>query len=136
MKNQDLLQGSCLCRAVCFTLSGSVTAVRYCHCANCRKFAGTSPAAWGMAQTTQLKITTLDSKIGKYNSGRGSRCFCSNCGSPLWFESIEHPKMLAIPLGVLDNDRLPAPEQHIWTQSNPSWCSINDDLPQHPNYPE
>ncbi|WP_281558371.1 GFA family protein [Thalassomonas sp. RHCl1] len=136
MKNQDLLRGSCLCRSIDFKLSGGITAVRYCHCSHCRKFAGTSPAAWGMAETANLTITTSNSEIGKFNSGRGIRCFCLNCGSPLWFESIEYPQMIAIPLGVLDSDKLPAPEQHIWTQSKVGWCCINDDLPQHLTYPE
>ncbi|WDE07113.1 GFA family protein [Thalassomonas viridans] len=136
MPHQQQLQGTCLCKSVCFTLDGGISGVRYCHCSNCRKFAGTSPAAWGMAETAKLNVTTANNKIGKFNSGRGIRCFCLNCGSPLWFESIEYPHMLAIPLGVLDNDRLPAPEQHIWTQSSPSWCSIHDQLPRHPNYPE
>lgn len=129
-------QGSCLCGAVEFTLKGGLHSVRYCHCTNCRKFAGTSPAAWAMADATHVEVSKESSPVGRYNSGRGIRCFCTACGSPVWFESIDFPDVVGIPLGVLDDDDLPPPEMHLWVDSNPSWCLILDGLPQHRRGPE
>lgn len=88
-----------------------------------------------MAESSQLTITTETARVSKFNSGRGIRCFCSQCGSPLWFESIDHPEIVAIPLGVLDNADVPAPDMHLWVKSKPDWCAINDELPQHDGNP-
>lgn len=88
-----------------------------------------------MAESSRLTITSKNAEISKFNSGRGIRCFCSQCGSPLWFESIDHPEIVAIPLGILDDADVPAPDMHLWVQSKPEWCAITDDLPQHDTHP-
>ena len=130
-----MIHGSCLCKSTTFTISGDLHSTRLCHCVNCTKFAGTSPAAWAMADISTLEVTTAGSSVSKFNSGRGLRCFCSNCGSPVWFESLDYPEIIGIPLGVVDSGEIPAPEKHLWTQSKPTWCGINDDLPQHKTHP-
>ena len=122
--------GSCLCQAIQFELDGEITSPRYCHCSNCVKFAGASPAAWAMANSAELQLINSAAEITKYNSGRGLRCFCSQCGSGVWFESIDFPEIIAIPLGVIDDGDIPLPEQHLWVSSKPGWCVINDELPQ------
>jgi hypothetical protein len=53
----------------------------------------------------------------------------------VWFESLDYPEIVAIPLGVLDDGNIPTPEMHLWTQSKPDWCVINDTLPQHKTNP-
>ena len=88
-----------------------------------------------MAESSAFSVTSSDVNVAKFNSGRGLRCFCSNCGSPVWFESLDYPEIVAIPLGVLDSGEIPAPEMHLWTQSKPTWCVINDELPQHETHP-
>ena len=120
------MHGSCLCQSIQFTIAGELRSPRYCHCENCRKFAGSSPAAWAMAETAILEVTKQEAAITKYDSGRGLRCFCSSCGSPLWFESLDYPDIIAIPLGVLDDEHIPAPCMHIWTQSRVDWIHIDD----------
>jgi hypothetical protein len=73
--------------------------------------------------------------VSRYVSGRGIRCFCSACGSPLWFESRESSDILALPMGIFDEGDLPRPAMHIWTGSKPAWCEILDDLPRHETDP-
>lgn len=127
--------GSCLCGAVRFEIDGNLTSPRFCHCEHCRKFAGTSPATWAMAKTSELSVLSGGDDVGKYNSGRGLRCFCRTCGSPVWFESLGHPHITAIPLGVLDETDVAPPQMHLWTGSMPTWCAIHDALPQHEKNP-
>ena len=132
---EHAVTGSCLCGSVSFTLGGELTSPRYCHCENCRKFAGTSPASWVMADARTLTITRQEAQVSEYNSGKGIRCFCAACGSPLWFRSLDFPDILALPLGVVDEGLVPKPQMHLWFESKPHWCSVNDDLPKHVNNP-
>lgn len=124
-----MIHGSCLCGSTKFTLHGKLRSARFCYCTNCTKFAGTSPATWAMADRASLRFEAQDAPVTKFNSGRGKRCFCATCGSPVWFESLEHPETYAIPLGVLDDGDIPMPAMNLWTRSKPGWCSINNDLP-------
>lgn len=130
-----MAQGSCLCGAIRFTLDGELSAPRYCYCTYCTKFTGTSPATWAMGESSKIDVTTSMKTLAKYDSGRGLRCFCARCGSPVWFESHDYPEITAIPLGVLDDDEVPRPEMHIFVGSKPDWCAISDDLPQHDDFP-
>ena len=119
--------GSCLCKAVTFTYDGTLEAPRYCHCENCRKFSGSSPAAWVMAQAARLNAKHANPLI-KYNSGQGIRCSCGICGTPVWFESIEFPQIIGLPLGVFDSGEIPQPQMHLWWDSKPAWWHTHDQL--------
>ena len=77
-----MIKRSCLCGAVSIESHGPLHGARYCHCKNCRKFSGTSYAAWGLAETNRLIVTPSEPNVTKYNSGGGLRVFCSECGSP------------------------------------------------------
>ena len=128
-----MIQGSCLCGANRFELNGELRDARYCHCENCRKFSGTSPAAWAMADSASLELQP--GPLGRYNSGQGIRNFCTQCGSAILFESIDYPEIVAIPLGVIDRGNIPAPVMHLWAGSEPGWCTLSDDLPSYEQGP-
>lgn len=131
-----MFTGSCMCNSIRFELSSELKSPRYCHCSNCVKFAGASPAAWAMANKNDLKVLSENVAVTKYNSGRGLRCFCQNCGCGVWFESLDFPEIVGIPLGIIDAGDIPRPVQHLWVNSKPDWCTINDELPQHEQGPE
>lgn len=132
-----MIHGSCLCGSIRFSIDGELRSVRHCYCANCRKFSGTAPATWAMAQSGELTVSHPHPPVGRYNSGKGIRCFCQTCGSPVWFEPLDYPSIVGIPLGVIDDfgGPPPRPEMHLWVQSRPPWCEIGDDLPQHDGPP-
>lgn len=132
----SVITGTCLCGAVTFSIQSNVQSPRYCHCRSCRKFAGTSPAAWGVLPRAELHITSVAANINRYHSGSGTRCFCATCGSPLWFEPDAFVEILGIPLGVLDGAHIAAPQEHLWTSAMPAWSCIHDDLPQLPEGPQ
>lgn len=130
-----MTKGSCLCGAVSFEIQGPLHNARYCHCANCRKFSGTSNAAWGLAQTSQITIAPSVPGVTKFDSGGGLRVFCTACGSPLWYEPAGLPQYRGIPLGAIDEGDVATPEMHVWIKSKVAWESIFDDLPQHETHP-
>ena len=119
---------TCLCKTVKFEI-GELFYGRFCHCENCRKYSGTSPAAWIAAATNTFNIVTGESNVTRYKTENGYRCFCSTCGSPVWSEIAEFPDLLGIPYGVLDDDTVPKPELQVWVKSKVPWCDIADDLP-------
>jgi hypothetical protein len=129
------IKGSCLCGDVSLRIEGPLRNARFCHCANCRKFSGTAYAAWGLVQAEHLTVTPPESKVTKFNSGKGLRAFCTSCGSPLWYEPAGMPQLLGIPLGVIDAGDVPKPAMHVWTKSKVDWISMPDDCPVHETHP-
>lgn len=129
------MKASCLCGGVTYEITGPIQRARYCHCAHCRKFAGTAHAAWGLIETAHLTVERSSSSVSKYNSGNGLRVFCSSCGSPLWYEPTGLPQFRGIPLGVIDDEGVPEPQMHVWTKSKVSWAAISDELPRYDMQP-
>lgn len=130
-----MYSATCLCQAVTFEI-GELFYGRFCHCENCRKYAGTSPAAWIAAEANSLMVLSGESLVTKYETETRRRCFCSVCGSPLWSEINEYPELLGIPCGVLNERDLPKPELQVWAQSKVPWCRVADDLPIHNTTPQ
>ena len=127
---------SCLCQAVTFTITSPLTHARYCHCSKCRKFAGTAHASWAIVDWSSIELSADECSVNTFNSGGGLRSFCNQCGSPLWFRSLQDTHLVAIPLGVIDTGSVPKPNSHIWTSAMPKWSHIHDDLRQFTKNPE
>src|SRR5262245_16180310 len=107
------MKASCLCGGVTYEITGPIQRGRYCHCTDCRKFSGTSHAAWGLIETAQLVVLQTNTRLGKFDSGQGLRVFCGSCGSPLWYEPTHLSQYRGIPLGVIDDGVVPQPEMHV-----------------------
>jgi len=130
-----MYEGSCLCKSIKFAISGELFYGRYCHCEHCRKYSGTSGAAWSVAEASNFEITKSDSEISGYDTGKGTRFFCSNCGSPVYSAPAGYPEIVGVPLGAIDSDNAPKPELRVWVRSAKDWEVIPEGLPQHDTHP-
>jgi hypothetical protein len=128
-----LLQGSCHCGAVRFTVeSPHPYPFNLCYCSICRKTAGGGGYAINLSakfDTLQLKgkrhIRTYHAKMrsgdGKEES-IGERKFCGKCGSALWVWDPRWPDLMHPHASAIDTD-LPAPPErtHSMLGSKASW---------------
>ncbi len=130
-----MINGSCLCGAVSFTIDGSINSARFCHCGKCRKFSGSSAGVWASAERSQLSVSTQESSVSKFDSGAGLRCFCRHCGSPVWFESKDYADLVMIPLGALDSGEVSAPDMRIFMASKATWDHPDEELVWHDTVP-
>ena len=125
--------GSCLCGAIRFRVEGPLPAIQICHCKQCRKaqggaFACNIPVARGAVQV----LAGLD-EIRRYESSPGKfRCFCGQCGSPLFSERTGQPDVIRLRAGALDEPVAARPGYHAQVSSKCSWWEIEDDLPRYP----
>jgi hypothetical protein len=100
------LSGTCFCRAVKFEVSGSPTAMGYCHCESCRLWSAAPVNAFSLWKPESLKITRGASGIGTYNKTPVSyRKWCTRCGGHLF---TEHPTM-----GLVDIYAAMLPQLHF-----------------------
>jgi hypothetical protein len=99
----------------------------------CRKAQGTAFATNAPVEAARFRITRGEQALRAYSSSPGKwRCFCSNCGSPLFSKTESHPGNIRLRIGTLDS-KIPArPTAHIHVASKAEWYEILDGVPQYP----
>ena len=126
-----MLTGSCLCGRVRYEVHGKLGPVIHCHCVTCRKAQGGAFVTNAPVRKKYLQVVSGQDSVAQYESSPGKmRCFCRNCGSPLWSRRESEPDTLRLRLGALDSDPERRPLAHIWVAEKAPWFQITDDLPQ------
>lgn len=124
------LSGSCLCRAVKFEFNGDPVVSLRCHCRDCQYVSGGEPADALVVPKDGLQIMAGIPRVYRSVADSGiqvHRAFCADCGTPLFAGSDNHPGVVGIKLGALDDPERYPPQGHIWTVSKRSWHHIGVD---------
>ena len=128
-----LLEGSCYCRAVRFSLqSKTLLPYMHCYCSICRKTAGGGGFAINLGGDAETLSVT--GKRSTRSTGRGSRTaarapaerrFCGHCGSALWVWDPRWPELIH-PFASAVDTPLPVPPErcHIMLDYAPAWVRI------------
>lgn len=125
------MEGGCLCGAIRYYISGSPFCTEYCHCRMCQKSAGSVTVSWMDLRVEQL--TWVSSNPSEYKSSENiRRGFCAKCGSSLSFRSTQEPEYISLTIPSLDDPNLVKPTQHIYTDSQVKWLTIDDDCKRFP----
>jgi hypothetical protein len=122
------MRGSCLCGGVRFEVTAEPAAVRYCHCASCKKLsggAGTANARW---PSESIRILAGDDLLRTYQPGEGSaKTFCSRCGSNLFGGGWPEAPEVSVRLSALDTPFDRKPDAHNYVRSVAPWETLPDD---------
>ncbi|MCF6457248.1 GFA family protein [Pseudoalteromonas sp. MMG024] len=115
-------QGSCLCGAVKYAVTGSFNAFYLCHCARCKKGTGTAHGANLFAFNAQIDWLQGQAQVKRYQhlNTRHVKSFCTYCGSPL---PTLDPELngVVVPAGSLDTDVPMSPSAQIFVKSRAAW---------------
>jgi hypothetical protein len=120
--------GSCLCRAIRFTITGELRPIMYCHCEQCRRTSGHHVAATACARD-KIDIED-DGQLRWYQSSDDAkRGFCARCGSSLFWlpEQYAHISVMA---GSLDTPTNIEGGRHIFVRDKSDYYVVDDGLPQ------
>jgi len=132
------LEGSCLCGAISYSVTGDPARFMHCHCSRCRKSSGAGHSSNLFVNKASISWKGDTASIKSYkipDAERFTRTFCSRCGGPLPRE-IADMQMVFIPAGTLDDEPNIKPQARIFTASAASWSCSGDDIPAFADYPE
>jgi len=132
-----MLQGSCLCGAVKYEVSGIPQRFYHCHCSRCRKASGTGHATNLMMSDAKLVFVSGESLVKQFKvpeAKRFARHFCSNCGGPV-ARFVPQLNAIVIPAGSLDGEVPIKPQGRIFWDSRADWSCDGDSLPRFAEYP-
>lgn len=123
--------GSCLCGGIRFEINQEIGPVQICHCVQCRKAQGSAFVTNTPVQEEYFKFVSGKHMLGSFESSPGKqRCFCKNCGSPIFSKTEKLPGVVRIRVGTIDGDINTKPLAHFYVAHKASWFQITDDLPQ------
>jgi hypothetical protein len=126
-----MLTGSCLCGGVRYQIDGRIGPFGFCHCHTCQKAQGGPFVTSAPVRRKYFRLVTGAELVCEFESSPGKwRCFCLQCGSPLWSHTRADPATLRIRLGLLDADPERRPLAHLWVGERAPWFEITDGLPQ------
>jgi hypothetical protein len=119
-------EGSCLCGAVRFTVTGGLGAPNACHCTACRKQTGHYLASTEVAKSA----VTVSGEVRWFaSSPKVRRGFCPGCGSTLFWEPVFRD-WTAIAMGAFDGPTGVHLTHHIFVADKGDYYAITDGLPQ------
>lgn len=136
MSADQIYTGSCLCGGIHYEVRGEIGPIIQCHCQRCRKANGTAYASNAPIKASEFQITQGEHLLKKFASTETTtRCFCSECASPIISIKTDTPDLYRLRIGTLDTPLTQAPTQHIFVGSKAEWETIGDDLPQYDTRP-
>ena len=124
--------GSCLCGRIAFEIEGELAPIQLCHCRQCRKAQGGAFAAVIPVATSAFRFVRGAGSLKPYESSPGKqRCFCAECGSPVFSRRQSLPGVLRVRAGLIDGPLPVRPAWHAHTGSKCDWWPIDDGLLQY-----
>ncbi len=131
------IEGSCLCGAVKYQVTGKTKRFYHCHCQRCRKATGTGHASNLLIEPmSSIQWLQGEALLARYKVPQAERfynCFCQQCGAPMPRVVPELDAVL-IPAGSLDTPPPFPPQGRIFWDSRADW-SCEDALPVYAEYP-
>lgn len=131
------LNGSCLCGAVKYEVTGEATRFFHCHCSRCRKATGTGHASNLFLQPGELKWLQGEDQVRSFklpDAKRFTNTFCATCGGRLPRQAPGTDVVL-VPAGSLDCDAPIKPQARIFMAWSAKWACAGDGLPAYPELP-
>ncbi|MEX0299601.1 MAG: GFA family protein [Kordiimonas sp.] len=98
----DVRQGGCLCGAARYEIDVSRHETGNCHCSLCQKHTGSAYLTVTCVPIDDFKW--LSKPEGRYASSEHAiRRFCTQCGTPITWESSDYPDIANVGIGTLDD---------------------------------
>ncbi|MGE0415319.1 MAG: GFA family protein [Acetobacteraceae bacterium] len=131
---QPRATGRCHCGAVRFEVRGKLRDVLICHCSDCRRHHGHA-SAHTRCDMADFVLTEQRGLAWYDTSATGSRGFCRDCGSVLFFQRKGAGRM-AINAGVLDTPTGLRSAMHLYVPDKSDYYEIGEDgLPHRDGMP-
>ncbi len=125
---EEVLRGSCLCKAVRYELRPPLLRFNHCYCSRCRKVTGAVRATNLAVPISQFRWTTGEELISRYDRPEArsfATAICTRCNCPVPHAS-RNSEQVIVPSGTLDSDPGSKPTVHRNWGSRVSWAALDE----------
>ena len=119
-----MLKGSCLCKAVTYTLDEELSELVFCHCSFCRKATASDYTVNAKVSSKKLVLHGKENLVSYSSSPGKQRYYCQNCHSQIFTVQENIPEVCALKLGTIDEsdqNLQTVPKRHIFQDPAFSW---------------
>ncbi len=123
--------GGCACGAIRYECSAEPAMSFNCHCRDCQRASGSAYYPAVVVPTAAFALTTGTLKYSSMRADSGHRKhygFCPECGSPIGGKIDEHPDIMVVSVGSLDDPSWFVPTMDFYTASAHPWDYMNPAL--------
>ncbi|KAL1304022.1 hypothetical protein AAFC00_000463 [Neodothiora populina] len=135
----ESMSGTCLCGSIKVTINDKELFTRprghLCHCANCRKVAGSYVSSNLLIEEDKVVIEDRNGTLKSYTdteTGSGtplSRFFCGTCGNPIKSVVPRLSGKVIVKMGMFP--RIPAPELESFGLHRHPWQGTHEGVTQY-----
>ena len=122
---QIVMEGSCLCGNIRFSVTGKPLNPHTCSCKMCQRHSGAPTLSWVEYSKKNVKWIGKGGAPTTFRSSKfSSRAFCHICGSSLG--AIDDKPTVALLTGVFDakHQNKLRPTKHSFVDLRPDWWSV------------
>jgi hypothetical protein len=125
-----IASGQCLCGKVCFEVDVPARWAWHDHSAASRRAHGAAYATYVGSWRKRFRITRGKTLVSRYEDSatKTARSFCSNCGTPLFYERPRSPHMVNISRALFDRRTGRQPLYHIAIEELQEWAYTGEPL--------
>jgi hypothetical protein len=123
-----VLQASCLCGGVRFTVPRPEGGITACHCTQCRKLSGHYAASFD-AEEAEVQFASRTTLAEFATPAGARRGFCTGCGSSLYFRDSDGA--FSVEAGAVDGPTGSTLTGHVFVADGGDYYTLDDGLPQH-----
>lgn len=130
-----MLNGSCCCGAVRFSVAGDIGMMGTCHCSRCRKVGA---ASFVFVKKADFTLEQGRDNITVYQPEadyKYARCFCNKCGTALG-EILSDADSFPVTANCFDDALRVENRFHEFVAEKPDWMVIGDKARQFSGHPE
>ncbi len=135
---QEPLGGGCLCGAVRYQITETLTLARYCHCTRCQRRTGTGSSANALVPRSGFRLLSGASELRAFEPPAPGvpKLFCSTCGSAVFSGDPFADEQVVVRMGTFDRDPGARPQYRQFVAYAAAWEPIPDDgLPRYDEKP-
>jgi hypothetical protein len=132
-----LASGQCLCGKVAFEIDTPARWAFHDHGAASRHAHGAAYATYVGSWRKRFRITRGKTLVRQYEdkAANTTRSFCSNCGTPLFYEGARSPHMVNIPRALFSGRTGRQPLYHLAIEELQEWAYTGEPLVPLKGYP-
>ncbi len=111
-----MMEGGCFCKKVRYRIDDGDYLALNCHCTMCRHIHAAPFVSW-LVVPAQFFRYVAGSATTLRSSERGTRYFCSSCGTHVACTNDGHPNIVDVAIGSLDDPRAVRPTREVYTDT-------------------
>jgi hypothetical protein len=114
--------GGCFCGAIRYEFAPGEYAAGNCHCSMCRRTSAAPYVAWVVVPHDAFRYTRGTPRQLS-SSEHGKRYFCELCGTHLACVIADHPEIVDVTIGSLDDPEQFVPSFELHTDTRLRWVA-------------